>query len=150
MKEGLWEETLDKIRENMPENEFSSWFGRLVFGKEEDGKITLYVPSAFVRDRFETTYKSQIESILRTLGDDSYSIAFEIKKNAQNQQIPKKSEENLNSKISEESQKLEQEERELLKKNEEKFNFNVEVTRLMDIIINSLYTNKEVFIRELI
>ena len=42
------------------------------------------------------------------------------------------------------------EERELLKKNEEKFNFNVEVTRLMDIIINSLYTNKEVFIRELI
>ena len=93
MKEGLWEETLDKIRENMPENEFSSWFGRLVFGKEEDGKITLYVPSAFVRDRFETTYKGQIESILRTLGDDSYSIAFEIKKNAQNQQIPKKSEE---------------------------------------------------------
>ena len=42
------------------------------------------------------------------------------------------------------------EDRELLKQNEEKFNFNVEVTRLMDIIINSLYTNKEVFIRELI
>ena len=42
------------------------------------------------------------------------------------------------------------EDRELLKKNEEKFNFNVEVTRMMDIIINSLYTNKEVFIRELI
>ena len=42
------------------------------------------------------------------------------------------------------------EDRELLKKNEEKFNFNVEVTHMMDIIINSLYTNKEVFIRELI
>ena len=42
------------------------------------------------------------------------------------------------------------EDREQLKKNEEKFNFNVEVTRLMDIIINSLYTNKEVFIRELV
>jgi heat shock protein beta len=42
------------------------------------------------------------------------------------------------------------EDRELLKKNEEKFNFNVEVTRMMYIIINSLYTNKEVFIRELI
>ena len=42
------------------------------------------------------------------------------------------------------------EDRELLKKNEEKYNFNVEVTRMMDIIINSLYTNKEVFIRELI
>ena len=93
MKEGLWEETLEKIRESMPENEFSSWFGRLVFGKEEDGKITLYVPSAFVRDRFETSYKGRIESILRSLGDDSFNIAFEIKKNAQNQQIAKKSDE---------------------------------------------------------
>ena len=49
-----------------------------------------------------------------------------------------------------ESDGFTKEDRELLKKNEEKFNFNVEVTRMMDIIINSLYTNKEVFIRELI
>jgi len=32
----------------------------------------------------------------------------------------------------------------------EGFNFNADVSRLMDIIINSLYTKKEVFIRELI
>ena len=32
----------------------------------------------------------------------------------------------------------------------ENFNFNADVSRLMDIIINSLYTKKEVFIRELI
>jgi len=32
----------------------------------------------------------------------------------------------------------------------EKHGFNVEVSRLMDIIINSLYTHKEIFIRELI
>ena len=63
MKEGLWEETLDRIRETIPENEFSSWFNRLVFGKEEDGKITLYVPSAFVRDRFEGSYRTTIEDM---------------------------------------------------------------------------------------
>ena len=34
--------------------------------------------------------------------------------------------------------------------NKENFNFNADVSRLMDIIINSLYTKKEVFIRELI
>jgi HSP90 family molecular chaperone len=32
----------------------------------------------------------------------------------------------------------------------ENFNFNADVSRLMDIIINSLYTKKEVFLRELI
>ncbi len=32
----------------------------------------------------------------------------------------------------------------------EEFSFNADVSRLMDIIINSLYTKKEVFIRELI
>jgi heat shock protein beta len=40
--------------------------------------------------------------------------------------------------------------REELDKVAEKFNFNADISRLMDIIINSLYTHKEVFIRELI
>jgi heat shock protein beta len=34
--------------------------------------------------------------------------------------------------------------------NKENFSFNADVSRLMDIIINSLYTKKDVFIRELI
>ena len=42
------------------------------------------------------------------------------------------------------------EEREILDNSSEKFSFNADITRLMDIIINSLYTHKEVFIRELI
>mmetsp|Transcript_15639 Transcript_15639/g.19684 ORF Transcript_15639/g.19684 Transcript_15639/m.19684 type:complete len:463 (-) Transcript_15639:1444-2832(-) len=39
---------------------------------------------------------------------------------------------------------------ESVEKNKESFSFNADVSRLMDIIINSLYTKKEVFIRELI
>lgn len=34
--------------------------------------------------------------------------------------------------------------------NKENFSFNADVSRLMDIIINSLYSKKDVFIRELI
>merc|ERR1719316_719501 len=40
--------------------------------------------------------------------------------------------------------------REKMKEGEEKHEFQAEVSRLMDIIINSLYTDKQVFLRELI
>jgi len=42
------------------------------------------------------------------------------------------------------------EDREVLERSSEKHHFDADVSRLMDIIINSLYTHKEVFIRELI
>merc|ERR1719487_598892 len=42
------------------------------------------------------------------------------------------------------------EDREKMKGSSEKHEFQAEVNRLMDIIINSLYTDKQVFLRELI
>ncbi len=45
---------------------------------------------------------------------------------------------------------MDEDTQELIEQNKEEFSFNADVARLMDIIINSLYTKKEVFIREII
>ena len=45
---------------------------------------------------------------------------------------------------------MDEETQQQVESNKESFSFNADVSRLMDIIINSLYTKKEVFIRELI
>ena len=45
---------------------------------------------------------------------------------------------------------LDEKDSEHIETNKESFSFNADVSRLIDIIINSLYTKKEVFIRELI
>jgi chromosomal replication initiator protein len=86
----LWEKTIAQIKDSLPENEFNSWFSRVVFGKEEEEKIFLYVPSTFVKDKFEEAYKSLIENTISELGDKSYSVQFEVKKDAQNTVISKK------------------------------------------------------------
>jgi len=48
------------------------------------------------------------------------------------------------------SEDFSDEDRKFIESSSEKHGFNVEVSRLMDIIVNSLYTHKEIFIRELI
>ena len=45
---------------------------------------------------------------------------------------------------------MDEEVSEQIEANKESFSFNADVSRLMDIIINSLYSKKDVFIRELV
>ena len=90
MNEQLWITTLSQIKESIPENEYSSWFSRLSFGSEKDGKVVLYVPSAFFRDRFEQQFRDLLENTLSELGGQQYTVDFEINKSAQNQQNVKK------------------------------------------------------------
>ena len=93
MPEELWKTTIAQIKNSLPESDFSSWFTRLVFGGEEDGKVTLYVPSIFFKDKFEESFKGLIENTLSELGGQNYRIVIEVKKNAQNLQSVKKTEE---------------------------------------------------------
>lgn len=91
MPEELWNTTIAQIKDSLPESDYSSWFTRLVYGGEDDGKVTLYVPSKFFKDKFEESFKELIENTLSELGGQNYKILIEIKKDAQKPQTFKKS-----------------------------------------------------------
>ena len=104
MNEELWNRTISQIKNSLPESEFSSWFTRIFYGGEDKGKVTLYVPSNFVKDRVEAVYKELIENTLSELGESEYTVTFEVKKDAQNQNNIRKSAETQKTETSYPSQ----------------------------------------------
>ena len=105
MNEELWNRTISQIKNSLPESEFSSWFTRIFLGGEDKGKVTLYVPSNFVKDRVEAVYKELIENTLSELGESTYTVSFEVKKDAQNQSNIRKSTETSNQTQEQKTQK---------------------------------------------
>ena len=104
MNEELWSRTISQIKNSLPESEFSSWFSRIYFGTEDKGKVTLYVPSNFVKDRVDAVYRELIENTLSELGESEYSVVFEVRKDAQNQNNLKKNTESSKTEPSNQGQ----------------------------------------------
>lgn len=77
--EEIWAEALLQIKNSMPQSEFSSWFSRLTYGEEKDGTVFFYVPSTFLRDKFNSRYKSIIENAFEYCSKKT-NVDFIIKK----------------------------------------------------------------------
>lgn len=77
--EEIWADALSQIKNSMPQGEFSSWFSRLSFGEEKDGKVIFYVPSSFVKDKFNSHYRSIIENAFSSCGKKT-DVDFIIRK----------------------------------------------------------------------
>ncbi|MDT3389425.1 MAG: chromosomal replication initiator protein DnaA, partial [bacterium] len=104
MNEELWSRTISQIKNSLPESEFSSWFSRIYFGTEDKGKVTLYVPSNFVKDRVDAVYRELIENTLSELGESEFTVVFEVRKDTQNQNNLKKTAESSKTETSEQQQ----------------------------------------------
>lgn len=104
MNDELWSRTISQIKNSLPESEFSSWFTRISFGTEDKGKVTLYVPSNFVKDRVDAVYRELIENTLSELGESEFTVVFEVRKDAQNQNNLKKTAESSKTGTSDQQQ----------------------------------------------
>ena len=82
----IWTQALDLLREEVSENEYNTWFSRIRFGSSDGKTVTLYVPSAFFKDRFELAYSEKMEKALSKAASSAVSIKLEVKKD-----IPKAS-----------------------------------------------------------
>src|ERR1700751_1832049 len=81
----LWEAALARIELLVSKGNFNVWFKPTTIMKQEDGVITLCVPSPFVKEWLSDKFHKTILRILRELQENVRSIEYVIsaKKQAQ-------------------------------------------------------------------
>jgi len=75
----FWEETVKQLKDEIGEQEISTWFSRIVYERASDTTIVLSVPSRFYRDSVRQRYELLIEKKLLELLGSRISIEFEIR-----------------------------------------------------------------------
>ena len=77
IKEG-WERSLSILRAEIGEATFKSWFKNIQFGDFSRSKLTLLVPTRFMRDWIENHYLDRILSILSKELREVKSVVIDI------------------------------------------------------------------------
>jgi chromosomal replication initiator protein len=76
--EFFWKETLNQMREELGEQEFSRWFTLIEYEGASENSVHLGVPSNFYREEVKRRYKTQLEEKLSVITGGEISIEFEI------------------------------------------------------------------------
>jgi chromosomal replication initiator protein len=76
--EVFWKETMNQIRSELGEQEFSIWFINLEYIKAEEKSITAAVPSSFYRDQIKLRYQNLIETKIKELTGKDLTVEFEV------------------------------------------------------------------------
>lgn len=76
----FWKESLARIRADISEQEYITWFTKIVFDTATSEEITLAVPSKFIQDQIRNRYSRKISETLSDLIGSDIKIGFTIKK----------------------------------------------------------------------
>jgi chromosomal replication initiator protein len=76
--EVFWQETLNQMRLDLGDQEYSIWFNTLKYLKAGENNVTVSVPSSFYRDQVKLRYQNRIETALKELTGKELSVFFEV------------------------------------------------------------------------
>jgi len=58
--EAQWQRVCDRLRKEIGDKAFKTWFGEVEQGEMKDGKLRLYAPTRFVRDWVARHYGDRV------------------------------------------------------------------------------------------
>ena len=76
--EGFWNETLNQLRAELGEEEFSAWFTDIRYLRSGENGVVIGFPSGFHRDRVKARYQDGIKRKLKTLAGKELALVFEV------------------------------------------------------------------------
>jgi len=74
----FWNETLNQLRSELGEAEFSGWFTDISYMRSGENTITVGFPSGFHRDTVKNRYQNSIKTKLKALTGRDIALEFEI------------------------------------------------------------------------
>jgi len=76
--QGIWDDILVRVREEIPEVEFRTWFKQVKPLGIEGGAYAIGVPHSFARDWLRSHYTDVIERALKELGAEAPRVSFQV------------------------------------------------------------------------
>ena len=92
LDDNLWEKCLTKIRNEISEENYNTWFQPINFDSITETKLILSVPNTFYKDCLEQNYLDIINSSLNSFTQSSIQTYFRLENNSSNhskQETPK-------------------------------------------------------------
>ncbi|HZJ88629.1 MAG TPA: chromosomal replication initiator protein DnaA [Sphaerochaeta sp.] len=74
----FWKETASRIKETLPEQEYSTWFNRLSYLRSEEKKVVLAGASQFILDTVISRYRDLLVNTLSELTGEEIVVEFEV------------------------------------------------------------------------
>ncbi len=75
---GIWDDVISRVRDQIPDVEFRTWFTNVTPMGIEDGAFVIGVPTTFARDWIKAHYASQLENALHSLGVATPRLTFQV------------------------------------------------------------------------